>query len=80
VHFDNEALRLEALLPGLKALGSAFGAVRDEDGLCGVHARYVRADSACAAHQALPAPTPAPARDVAGHRAPAQASGRRACS
>jgi len=51
-HFSGSATELEALLPGLRALSSAYGAVRSQDGLCSVHARYVAAYSHCAAHQA----------------------------
>jgi hypothetical protein len=48
-HFQNEALELEAALPGLSSLSSAFAAVRCSDGICAVHERYVAASSVCAA-------------------------------
>jgi hypothetical protein len=50
-HFTRAAAELEALLPGLRTLSSAYAAVRSEDGLCSVHDRYVAAYSHCAAHQ-----------------------------
>ncbi len=51
-HFENSARAVEAALPGLSTLSSAYAAVRSEDGLCGRHARYVAATSICAAFMA----------------------------
>jgi hypothetical protein len=51
-HFNGRALDIEAALPGLSSLSSAFAAVRSNDGLCAVHDRYVAATSVCAAHAA----------------------------
>jgi hypothetical protein len=48
-HFQNGALQLEAALPGLSALSSAYAAVRLDDGICAVHERYVAAASVCPA-------------------------------
>jgi hypothetical protein len=45
--FNAAPLALEAALPGLSSLSSAFAAVRAEDGLCAVHGRYVAASSLC---------------------------------
>jgi hypothetical protein len=50
-HFNRAAADLEALLPGLRTLSSAYAAVRSEDGLCSLHDRYVAAYSHCASHQ-----------------------------
>jgi hypothetical protein len=50
-YFTNEPAELEALLPGLSALGSAFGSVRDNDGLCERHQRYLRATCHCPEHR-----------------------------
>jgi len=50
-HFRNGAAALEAALPGLRTLSSAYSAVRAEDGLCAVHDRYVAADYGCSAHE-----------------------------
>jgi hypothetical protein len=50
-HFSNDPVQLECALPGLGALGSAHGAVRDQDGICGKHERYLRASSVCAGHE-----------------------------
>ena len=47
-HFQNDALELEAALPGLSSLSSGFAAVRSNDGLCAVHERYVAASGICA--------------------------------
>ena len=52
-HFQNDALYVEAALPGLSSLSSGFAAVRCDDGLCAVHERYVAASSACAAFGSL---------------------------
>jgi hypothetical protein len=38
---------LEAALPGLSSLSSAYGAVRADDGLCRVHDRYLAASYRC---------------------------------
>jgi hypothetical protein len=52
-HFQNDALYVEAALPGLSSLSSGFGAVRCDDGICAVHERYVAASSVCAAFGSL---------------------------
>jgi hypothetical protein len=49
-HFQNQPLHVEAALPGLSSLSSAYAAVRCSDGICAVHERYVSASSACAAY------------------------------
>ena len=46
-HFDLAPDTLEAQLPGLRTLSSAYGAVRAQDGLCAVHARYVPGHARC---------------------------------
>jgi hypothetical protein len=48
-HFQNAPSDLEAALPGLSALSSAYAAVRSSDGICAVHARYVAASARCPA-------------------------------
>jgi hypothetical protein len=50
-HFDGDAAALEAALPGLSSLSSAYAAVRSDDGLCRHLDRYVAATSVCAQHQ-----------------------------
>lgn len=50
-HFSNDPVHLESALPGLGTLSSAHGAVRDQDGICGKHERYLRASSLCAGHE-----------------------------
>jgi hypothetical protein len=74
-HFNGRPADLEAALPGLCILSSAYAAVRAEDGICAVHDRYVAASSVCALHtsatarardadalrgEALKSPPPAP--------------------
>jgi hypothetical protein len=65
-HFNGQPLDIEAALPGLSSLSSAYAAVRSNDGICAVHDRYVAASSVCAAYAAagdpelLKAPRPAP--------------------
>jgi len=51
-HFNAQPADIEAALPGLAALSSAYAAVRSGDGLCAVHDRYVAANSLCAQHRA----------------------------
>lgn len=46
-HFQNEAAHVEAALPGLSSLSSAYAAVRYSDGVCAVHRRYIAASSIC---------------------------------
>jgi hypothetical protein len=46
-HFCNDPLWLEQSSPGLAALSSAFGAVRADDGVCSVQARYVSIGASC---------------------------------
>ena len=46
-YFQNAASDVEAALPGLSALSSAYAAVRGSDGICAVHARYVAASAHC---------------------------------
>jgi hypothetical protein len=61
-HFVNGAAQVEAALPGLSSLSSAYAAVRDEDGICRVHDRYVAASSRCAEFNAGVFTMPPPAR------------------
>jgi hypothetical protein len=51
-HFDAAPARIEAALPGLASLSSAYAAIRSGDGLCGLHDRYVAATSRCGSHRA----------------------------
>jgi hypothetical protein len=48
--FNDRPLDIEAALPGLSSLSSAYAAVRSDDGICALHDRYVAASSICAAH------------------------------
>ena len=50
-HFQNDALEVEAALPGLSSLSSAYAAVRCSDGICAVHERYIAASSTCPAFE-----------------------------
>jgi hypothetical protein len=43
-------------MPGLTSLGSAYAAVRSNDGVCGVHHRYIGAAWSCSDHAARPPP------------------------
>jgi hypothetical protein len=52
-YFNARPLDIEAALPGLSSLSSAYGAVRSGDGLCAVHDRYIAASSLCAQHRVL---------------------------
>jgi hypothetical protein len=58
-HFQCDPRTLESRLPGLRALSSAYAAVRAADGLCDVHARYVASHARCEQFEArlsLPEP------------------------
>jgi hypothetical protein len=48
-NFKHSPEEVEAALPGLSSLSSAYAAVRADDGICAVHDRYVAASSVCAA-------------------------------
>jgi hypothetical protein len=37
-------------MPGLTSLSSAYAAVRSDDGVCGVHHRYIGAAWSCSDH------------------------------
>jgi hypothetical protein len=49
-HFNGRPLDIEAALPGLSSLSSAYAAVRSNDGICALHDRYVAASSVCAGY------------------------------
>jgi hypothetical protein len=44
-------MEVEAALPGLSSLSSAYAAVRCSDGICAVHERYIAASSICPAFE-----------------------------
>jgi hypothetical protein len=46
-HFENEPSRLEAMIPGLTAMGSAHASVRADDGICMVLDRMMTARDSC---------------------------------
>jgi hypothetical protein len=50
-HFSGAPREVEALLPGMRTLGSAYGSVRATDGVCRVHDRYLDPTSYCPSHQ-----------------------------
>jgi hypothetical protein len=47
-HFNGRPPDIEAALPGLSSLSSAYAAVRSDDGICSLHDRYVAASRLCA--------------------------------
>jgi hypothetical protein len=51
VHFDDRPAAIEAAMAGLRSLGSAFAAVRADDGLCRHLDRYLAADRWCEDHE-----------------------------
>jgi hypothetical protein len=53
-HFASDAATLERELPGLVSMGSGYGSVRANDGICRRHDRYVSASHYC--EQFLQAP------------------------
>ena len=46
-YFDNAPETLESAFAGLRSLGSGFAAVRDRDGLCSLHERYLPSSAQC---------------------------------
>ncbi len=51
VHFANDPRYLEETFPGWRALGSAWGSTRAEDGICELRGIYLSADGSCESHQ-----------------------------
>jgi hypothetical protein len=49
-YFRGAASEIEFLLPGVRTLSSAYAAIRADDGLCGLHDRYLDARSRCAGY------------------------------
>ncbi|MEP6485187.1 MAG: hypothetical protein ABJB01_12125 [Rudaea sp.] len=47
-HFERDPLAIEKAIPGLSVMSSGFASVRDNDGLCAQHDRYVPAHGRCA--------------------------------
>jgi len=52
LHFRNEAAFLEDQIAGLATMSSGYAAVRDQDGLCARHGRYLTCRSSCAEFEA----------------------------
>lgn len=50
-HLQNQPWEVEAALPGLSSLSSAYAAVRCSDGICTVHERYIAPSSICPAFE-----------------------------
>lgn len=46
-HFVDDPARIEAMIPGLTAMGSARASVRADDGICAVHDLVVTARDGC---------------------------------
>ena len=51
VHFHNEPRYLEEAFPGWRALGSAYGSTRADDGICELRGIYLPADGGCERHE-----------------------------
>jgi hypothetical protein len=45
--FIDDPARIEALIPGLLSMGSAWASVRADDGICAEHDLMVRARDSC---------------------------------
>jgi hypothetical protein len=50
-YFCQEPREIELQMPGIRSLGSAHASVRDSDGICRRHDRYLGASSSCADYQ-----------------------------
>jgi hypothetical protein len=57
-HFVHEPALIEALIPGLTAMGSARASVRANDGICGVHDLIVTARDSCGRFESRPTADP----------------------
>jgi hypothetical protein len=55
-YFNARPSDIEAALPGMSSLSSAYAAVRSDDGICAVHDRYLAASSVCSQHRVLAPP------------------------
>jgi hypothetical protein len=55
-YFNARPSDIEAALPGLSSLSSAYAAVRSDDGICAVHDRYLAASSVCSQYRVLAQP------------------------
>ena len=53
-YFSGAPREVEALLPGMRTLGSAYGSVRATEGVCVLHNRYVDPSSRCDSHERAP--------------------------
>jgi len=53
-YFDNTPRALEAAVPGLRVMGSAYSSVRSGDGLCSRHERYLSGEHRCALFESTP--------------------------
>ena len=58
-YFETDPARIEAMLPGLTVLGSAYASVAARDGMCLRHDTYQSDACRCADHTAPNAPAPA---------------------
>ena len=52
-HFCNDAAALEREIRGLTSFSSAYASVRDQDGLCQKHGRYLSANRTCSSFSPL---------------------------
>jgi hypothetical protein len=57
-YFHGAPVDVEAQLPGMRTLGSAYGSVRATDGICGLHDRYLTPSSSCPAHESVAVAVP----------------------
>ena len=57
-HFRNDPRYLEEAFPGWRALGSAYGSTRVEDGICELRGIYLSADGGCDRHEPHVDPPP----------------------
>lgn len=65
VHFDDDPASIERQLPGINILGSAYGSVRGDAGICSALGRFMeplRAD-ACPHFEPRPRRAPGAGRD-----------------
>jgi len=58
-HFVDDPARIEAMVPGLTVMGSAYASVRSDDGICLEHDLIVSARDVCARFSAIPTADPA---------------------
>ena len=68
-HFVNDPARIEAMVPGLAAMGSAWASVRSDDGICALRDRVMSGRDGCGRFLASHPSSPGLSGNLSRHRA-----------